>query len=180
MIADNHALLVPFGAPPGAYRLIAALYDPATGARLPMGAEDYVELGEVAVVAAPSAPVDVLPFQHRVNQHIGGVRLAGYDAYRKGFAHAPATPLAPGDLAHFTFYWQAPDPLPADWPADAQFTLRLGDQTLTAPLAGGRYPTVQWAPGELVRGEFDLLFDGSARRPALTVGEGRIELRELP
>jgi mannosyltransferase len=179
-IADNHALLVPFGAPPGAYRLIAALYDPETGARLPVANKDYVELGKVAVVRAPSAPVDVLPIQHRVNQDFGGVRLVGYDAYRKGFAHAPATPLATGDMAHFTFYWQAPDPLPPDWPGDAAFTLRLGDQTFTAPLAGGGYPTEQWAPGELVRGEFDLLFDGSARRPALVVGERMIELRELP
>jgi mannosyltransferase len=118
-VATTMHLLVPFGAPPGAYRLIAALYDPETGARLPAANNDYVELGEVAVVRAPTAPLDVLPIQHRVNQDFGGVRLVGYDAYRKGFAHAPATPLAPGDLAHFTFYWQAPDPLPPDWPSDA-------------------------------------------------------------
>jgi hypothetical protein len=180
VIADNHALLVPFGAPPGAYRLIAALYNPETGARLPVANGDYVELGEVAVVRASSTPVDVLPIEHRVTQDFGSVRLVGYDAYRKGFAHAPATPLAPGDLVHFTFYWQAPDPLPPDWPTDAAFTLRLGDQMFTAPLAGGAYPTRQWTAGELVRGEFDLLFDGGARRPALTVGDGMIELQELP
>jgi mannosyltransferase len=180
LVSDNHALLVPFGAPPGAYRLIAALYDPETGARLPVANNDYVELGEVTVTRAPTAPLDVLPIQRRVNQDFGGVTLVGYDAYRKGFAHAPATPLAPGDLAHFTFYWQAPDPLPPDWPSDAVFTLRLGDQSLTAPLAGRAYPTGQWTASELVRGDFDLLFDGSVRRPALTVGEGMIELRELP
>ncbi len=179
-VIDNHALLVPFGAPPGVHRLIAALYDPATGARLPVGAADHVALGEVVVARAPAVPVDVLPIQHRVHQDFGGLHLIGYDAYRKDFAHAPATPLTPGDLAHFTLYWQAPDPLPADWPADAAFTLRLGDQTLTATLAGGGYPTAQWSPGELVRGEFDLLFDGSAHRPTLTVGEQMIDLRELP
>ena len=33
-VQDNHGLFIPFGTPPGEYRLIAALYDPATGARL--------------------------------------------------------------------------------------------------------------------------------------------------
>ncbi|MBP8292729.1 MAG: glycosyltransferase family 39 protein, partial [Caldilineaceae bacterium] len=180
IVADNHAVLAPFGAPPGAYRLAVALYDPATGARLLAGSADSVELGEVEVVRAPSVPIDVLPMQQRVNQDFGGVTLVGYDAYRKGSAHAPETPLAAGDLAHFTFYWQAPPTMPADWPADATMTLRLGNETLTAPLAGGSYPTAAWQPGELVRGDFDLLFDGNSRRLTLTVGERVMELGELP
>ncbi len=180
VVTDNHALLVPFGAPPGAYRLAAALYDPATGLRLRAGSADYVELGEVEVVRAPSAPVDLLPMQQRVNQDFGGVTLVGYDTYRKGSAHAAGTPPAVGDLVHFTFYWQAPQALPAEWPRDATMTLRLGDQTLTAPLAGGTYPTAAWQPGELVRGDFDLFFDGTSRQPSLTVGDQMTRLAKLP
>ena len=129
---------------------------------------------------APSASVAMLPMQQRVKQDFGGVTLVGYDAYRRGTAHAPETPLSPGDLAHFTFYWQAPTTLPPDWPTDATMTLRLGDATLTAPLAGGAYPTAAWQPGELVRGDFDLLFDGASRQPSLTVGDQAIELAKLP
>ena len=40
-------------------------------------------------------------------------------------------------------------------------TLGLGDQTVNAPLAGGAYVTGNWRAGELVRGEFDIPFDGS-------------------
>ena len=110
---------------------------------------------------------------------LGPVRLAGYDAYPRGFAHAPETPIQPGDTVHFTVYWQAPDPLPLDWPDDLTFTLRLGDQTITAPLAGGAYPTAEWQAGELVRGEFDLVYAGGDPRPVLLVDGMTMTLRPL-
>ena len=180
-IADNYALPIPFGTPPGDYRLMVAVYDPATGARLLRGAQDHLDLGTV-VVARPShsPPLAVVPMQQRPNRRLGPVWLGGYDVYRKEFAHAPQTPVQAGDPLHFTFFWQAPDPLPADWPADGSFTVRLGGQELTAPLAGGAYPTGLWQPGELVRGEFDLLYDGTAVRPTLRVGGQEITLEPLP
>ena len=118
--------------------------------------------------------------QHRLNQTVGPVVLAGYAAHRKGYDHAPATPIRPGDTAHFTFYWQAPDPLPTDWPGDEAFTLRLGDQQITAPLAGGNYPTGKWQPGELVRGEFDLVYDGTGDNPALEIDGDVVSLAPMP
>ncbi|MBI4771842.1 MAG: hypothetical protein HY784_15870, partial [Chloroflexi bacterium] len=36
--ADNHGLLLPAGLPPGEYRLLVGLYNPATGERLPLTA----------------------------------------------------------------------------------------------------------------------------------------------
>jgi hypothetical protein len=108
------------------------------------------------------------------------VILAGYDAYKKGYSFAPDTPLQAGDLLHFTFYWQAPDPLPSDWPADLGFTLTLGEQSLSTSLAGGAYATSAWQAGEVVRGEFDLLYDGSDNTPAIEVNGERVELRPLP
>jgi mannosyltransferase len=115
-----------------------------------------------------------------VGRPMGPVRLEGYTSHLKGFSHAPETPIAPGEVAHFTFYWSAPSPLPEDWPADALFTLRLNEQTVSAPLAGGGYPTGEWQAGELVRGEFDLLVDGPERRPILEVGGQTLRLRALP
>ncbi len=180
-IADNHAVPIAFGTPPGDYQLVVVVYDAESGARVRQAGGDALPLGEVSVARADvPAPLAVIPMQVRVGTTLGPVTLAGYDLYKKGFAHAPETPLQPGDLLHVTLYWLAPDPLPADWPADGTFSLRLGGQEVTAPLAGGAYATGQWAPGELVRGEFDLLYDGSARQPMLAAGGDAIRLHPVP
>ncbi|MCC6453453.1 MAG: glycosyltransferase family 39 protein [Caldilineaceae bacterium] len=180
-ITDNHGLPIPFGTPPGLYQLIVALYNDESGARLPTPAGDSYALGEVEVVRPDRAlPLDVLDIPHRLDAQLGPVTLVGYDAYKKGHSFAPETPLQAGDLVHFTLYWQAPDPLPAEWPADLGFTINVGDQSLSTLLAGGDYPTAMWQSGELVRGEFDLLFDGSSDRPTLEVNGNHAKLRPLP
>lgn len=176
-IADNHGLVVPVGTPPGEYQLIVAFYDPSSGQRLPAPDGDAHSLGVIQVIRPQWAlPVDILPIQHRLDREFGPVHLVGYDLYRKDTAYAPATPLAAGDLVHFTFYWQAPTPLLLDWPDDLHFRLDLGEQQLTAPLAGGRYPTSQWQAGDLVRGEFDLLFTGQSTAAELTVAGQTVRL----
>jgi mannosyltransferase len=57
VIEDNYGILIPPGTPPGSYRLLAGMYDPADGARLPVslgerGGLDYVPLGELEVGAS--------------------------------------------------------------------------------------------------------------------------------
>jgi hypothetical protein len=49
IISDSHTLTIPPGAPPGPYRLIAGLYDPFSGQRLPLedGSGDFLSLPEV-------------------------------------------------------------------------------------------------------------------------------------
>lgn len=180
-VDDNHGLTIPFGAPPGIYRLIVALYDPATGQRLPTPTGDAFQLGEIEVVRPQRAlPLDLIPMQHRADVELGPVTLAGYDAYKKDHSFAQETPLQVGDLVHFTLYWQAPDPLPPGWPADLTFTLSLGEHNLNSPLAGGAYPTAAWQPGEVLRGEFDLPYDGKSNVPRLEVSGKEINLRPLP
>ncbi len=179
-ITDNHGLSIPFGTPPGAYTLMAKLYDPTNGQPLLVGAAETVTLGQIQVVRPEHAiPVDILPIQHWLHASSQGVTLLGYDTYRKDAAHAPATPIHPGDLVHFTFYWQAPDPLPANWAQKAAFQLQLGQQTLSQPLVPG-YPPDQWQAGDLLRGEFDLPFDGTDRTPTLQFGEIAVKLMALP
>ena len=52
-LTSRQALLLPQNLSPGAYRLIAGLYDPATGRRLTLdNNSDFVELGRVTVIAA--------------------------------------------------------------------------------------------------------------------------------
>lgn len=180
-IRDNHGLPIPFGAPPGIYRLIVALYDQESFARLPTPTGDAYELGEIEVVRpAQALPLTILDIGQRTDTQLGPVTLVGYDAYKKDFSHAPETPIQTGDVVHFTFYWQAPDPLPTDWPADLNFTLTLGEQRLTAPLAGGTFPTGAWHAGDFVRGEFDLSYDGSSNVPTLEVNGTSHKLRPLP
>jgi 4-amino-4-deoxy-L-arabinose transferase-like glycosyltransferase len=180
-VVDNHGLVIPFGTPPGDYRLLVALYDPISGQRLPTPTGDAFQLDDVTLLQAEGVvPLTIIPMTYRVERRLGPVKLAGYDRYRTGFAHAPQTAVAPGDPVHFTFYWQAPNPLPPDWPADQHFTLHLGTETVTASLAGGAYPTSRWRPGEVVRGEFDLRYDGTSEPPTLVIGDGQIRLATLP
>lgn len=180
VIADNYGIMVPFGTPPGSYRLIAALYDAETGARLPTETGDHIGLGAVEIVRPnQTVPAEIVPMGVRVNRSTGIVDLAGYDVYRKGFAHTPQAPINVGDLVHVTLYWQTPDPLPNVWSGDLHFTLKLGDQSVWSPLVGGGYPTRMWQAGELVRGEFDILYDGSAEQIVLHVGAAEIRLRPI-
>ena len=179
-IDDNHGIAIPWGTPPGLYRMMLVLYNAATGARVSQHGQEMLPIGAVAVEQASQPPVEIISLQHRLNAALGPVRLVGYDAHRLGYAHAPATPLQPGDTVHFTLYWQAPEPLPADWPADLTLTLRLGDQQISAPLAGGAYPTADWSAGELVRGTFDLLYDGKSSRPIIAVGDASLTVGALP
>lgn len=54
---DRHALAIPFDLPAGRYRLIAGLYNPATGRRLSVDQNvDFVELGEVTLNVERSNP----------------------------------------------------------------------------------------------------------------------------
>lgn len=180
-VIDNHGLAIPVGTPPGSYALILALYDTLSGARLAVGDADYLALGSVTVARSSRPfPAALAPIQHRLDQALGPVRLLGYSAHRRGMAHAPQTPLVPGDPVEFTLLWQAPDPLPAAWPADLTFTLTLGAEQVTVGLAGGGYPTAQWQAGELVRAKAALLYHGNSARPTVTVGDTLVQLDPLP
>ena len=181
IVADNHGLSLPPGTPPGDYRLIVAMYDAETGARLPTSTGDAAQIA-LPTLKRPASPLplSIIPAQRRVNRRLGPLAVVGYDYHRKAFAHAPATTLAPGEMVQVTLFWQAPKPLPDDWPVDLALRLRLGDEVIKAPLAGGHYPTAQWQAGELVRASFDIPFDGSDATLWLEVGDSRLRLGVIP
>lgn len=180
-VADNHGVAIPFGVPPGTYRLAVVLYDGESGARLRQEGQELVVLGEVAVVPIERpVPVELLPMLQRTELWLGPVQLVGYDLYRRGFAHAPQTAVEPGDTVSLTLYWQAPDPLPARWPELLVMTVQLGEESLRVPLAGDGYPTGVWPPGALVRSTVDLVYTGAARQPVVTVDGAEIVLQPLP
>ena len=129
---------------------------------------------------AANPPIEMLPMDAIVDKRMNGVTLLGYSQYKKDFGHAPETPLQLGDTVRLSLYWQAPNPLPEGWVPNQQVTLSLGGATFTVPLAGIEYPTEMWQPGQIVRGDFDLPFDGSSTRVRITVGDEVVRLVPLP
>jgi mannosyltransferase len=160
-VLDNHGLLIPPGTPPGSYRRIVGMYDAETLERLKLpDGSDSISLPPINVQRAKSPPpLDALEVQYRQRFDFGAISLMGHNRYKRGFGHAPETPLTPGDLLHVTFYWRANVSPRADW----WFALSLSDKTgaevttLTAPLVSETYLTTLWQQDEIVRGEHDLL-----------------------
>ncbi len=161
IVLDNHGLLIPPGTPPGSYRRILGLYDSETLERLKLAdGSDYISLAPVTVNRARTQPpLAAFDMQYPQRFEFGGISLLGHDRYKRGFRHAPETPLYAGDLLHLTFYWQTNIMPRAEW----WFDLTLSDAdgrtvaNLQAPLVSDIYPTTLWQKGEIVRGEHDLL-----------------------
>ncbi len=178
-IVDNHGLLIPPGTPPGSYRRIVGLYDIETLERLqlPDGA-DHLALPPITVSRSTTPPaLEALQMQHPDRFDFGGISLLGHDRYKRGFGHAPETPLNPGELLHLALYWQANVQPRADWWMDLTLTDRGGMivSQLQAPLAGETYPTRVWDQNEIVRGDHDLLLPAD-----LAPGQYRLSLTLLP
>ncbi len=163
-IVDNYGLLIPLATPPGTYRLIGGMYDPVTGQRLPVHQKnrvlDHIEFPIHITVKRPlhPPPEDVLPVQHWVKEQWGPLHLIGYNAYKRGYRHAPDTPLHPGDFLHITCFWKATASPVTRWRVTFSLVDGWGDvmATLTDDPVGPMYPTTRWAPGDVLRGEFDL------------------------
>jgi hypothetical protein len=159
-IQDNHGLLIPPGTPPGTYRRIVGLYDMESLERLRLSnGEDHIDLPPITVARSTTAPpLDALGMQNNQSFDFGGMKLLGYDRYKRGYRHAPETPVVPGDRLHVTFYWQANVQPRADWWFDLTLTDNAGHVVaeLQAPLVGPAYSTTLWEAQEIVRGEHDV------------------------
>jgi hypothetical protein len=155
------------------------LYDRETGERLRLpDGKDHISLPPVRVMRAGTPPpLAALNMMHDQQFDFGAVKLLGHDRYKRGFGHAPETPLYPGDRLHFTPYWQANVRSRADW----WFDLELNDNSghtvanLRWPLVSATYPTTLWAKGEVVRGEHDLQLPSD-----LPPGDYRLSLTMYP
>ncbi len=164
VVEDNYGILIPLATPPGRYRLIVGMYDPITGARVPVVQDgetrDHVVLPVSIEVKRPAVPPPpaLLPFRYRNDERWGEIRLLGHDRYRRGYRHRPDMAIPPGDFLHLTLYWQAVEAPTARW----WVTVTVVDgwanvvASLTDDLSGPEYPTTLWEAGEVVRGEFDV------------------------
>ncbi|MEJ2207713.1 MAG: glycosyltransferase family 39 protein, partial [Anaerolineae bacterium] len=148
---DRHALLIPPGTPPGAYRLQVAWVPAGGGAPLAVeaaaGPAQYLDLAEVAVLSAGAWTED-LEVPNPLQVSFGHeVRLLGYNL-------APAELRAGQNLVLET-YWQAVAAPTADYTLAVD--LVDGDGQVAhhwrlSPFTG-QYATGQWQAGEVLRGQ---------------------------
>ena len=109
--------------------------------------------------------------QHTTEARFGALTLLGYDLHRLGFASQPEARLRAGDVMHVNLYWRAETQPGGDW----RLALGLLDEEgqeragIDAEPVGG-YATSLWQPGDVWRGQFNLVIPGDA--PA-----GRYRLR---
>jgi uncharacterized membrane protein len=145
-LAQPLRLAVPPGTAPGAYDLVLVAYDPQTGQPLnaitPSGeSAGQVVLGRIEVTR-PVQP----PATQRSQADFGPLRLVE--------AATPAAVISPGDAVPLELHWQAAPDFAAE-PLVVVVQLLDRDGQVVASLEkeplGGRYPTSQWQPGELVR-----------------------------
>jgi hypothetical protein len=144
-LADVKNPLVPEGTPPGLYRLVLVVYDPATGQPLTVAHDgdapaeqlvlDQVNVERPAVTLPPRAAV----------ADFGPLRLIQ--------ATSPAVQVRPGDSIPVSLRWQAASVYqPAPYVVVVQLLDQHGNVVAgleEEPLAG-RYPTTGWQAGELV------------------------------
>ena len=156
-VLDRVDLRVPWGVPPGRYRLHLSLY-PADRSEPALPVRDgggqllglIVPIGEVDVRRPGHLPADEeLPVEHRIGRRYGDLRLLGsnYDggSYR------------PGDVVLLDAWWQAVRTPGCDCTFDLQ--LRDGRERTVAGrvvVPAGEHVPTRWHKGEVVRGQYRL------------------------
>jgi uncharacterized membrane protein len=193
-VIDGHGVYIEPGTPPGKHRLVAGLYNSATGQRIPVatGAEgespkDFVELGEIEVVRPPvPLPLEAFDIQVPLNAPMLEVTLLGYDLYKLGHRSTPDTPLHPGDPLHLVVYWRSDQPI--YWLEDQLFIQvvtvsgRKGLQSFTRQPSGSVYSIKDWQPGEIVRAQYDFFLNNlepGTYRLALTLGVRQSSMQQV-
>ena len=155
-VPETYQLPVFLGTPPGLYTIELSLYDYRTNGeggthiRLPIippsteMSTDSLYLGQVRVKDIDEGS----PPSHALRALLGDqIQLLGYD-----LSPSPDGLLSPGQTLNLTLYWQAVQQPAEDYTV---FTQLIGPDGLiwgqqdNQP-QGGRYPTSQWAAGQLV------------------------------
>lgn len=141
-VRSQHALRLPATMSDGEYRLIAGLFEPATGRRLAADGSDHVLLRTVAVRGRPHVtqrPVPQAPLAADLAR-LG--RLAGYDLSSES--------ASPGQPLELVLYWQATGTTAQRLAVFVHLVDQDGEflgQSDGEP-GQGALPTSSWVPGE--------------------------------
>jgi hypothetical protein len=159
------------GAAPQDLRLVAGLYDAATGARLKVtgtSAGDSVALGTLHVAPVPE-PLNFAAYgvQQSLDLEVpgaSGLHLVGMNVEQLG-GTGPASTFRGGQVMHVTLFWRA-SPGAGQVPT-ARLALTGADGASLAgqggPLAPADYPPSRWPAGEIVRDQRYLFLPGEVK-----------------
>jgi len=155
-IRQEQELTLPLGTPPGSYRLELRVYGRDSGELLPVAVESHAKTEETVLTLAEvevgrptqSVSAEELELAHWANATFGGrLRLLGYNvSKRKAY---------PGENLKLDLHWLALRNTYGDyrlelWLLDGRG--RLAGELESWP-SRPAYPTSQWQPGEIVRGQ---------------------------
>jgi hypothetical protein len=173
-VRDEHRLKVPLDIPPVQYLLRVGLYDPDTGERLMVladdgsAADDSITLQPLHVRRVKPLSLRGLPYRSEV-AFGDRIELLGYDLE-----------IGNGELGignfELTLYWQAKAVLEKDYTVFVHLVDqggKLWGQGDGVPV-GGMYPTSAWLPGQLVEDRHMIQVDPAYGEPVLKV-EGPVE-----
>ena len=142
-LRTQYKLRVPADLPAGEYRMIAGLFNPASGQRVLWGKKDALALGKVVVKARPHNFQPPNP-QHPLNLTLqGGHKLVGYDLVAR---------TEPGAPVNLILYWQPAGPTDIHYAVFVHLIDQEGRilaQDDREP-ADGAHPTTSWVPGETI------------------------------
>jgi hypothetical protein len=142
VVADAYEIPLPSGLPPGEYRPLVVVYEPATGVE-----RGRLELDPVALEGNPARPP-----RRALEASVAQTSYARFgDVELLGFTPPdPAVTYAPGDALPLTLLWQARGQPQGD--LRVAFWLEgEGQQPLGEEPLGGRFPAGQWREGQVVR-----------------------------
>lgn len=163
MVQERYLLSIPPGIPPGAYELVATLYDKDTLQQVAVLDTTGKTAGTAYVVTKVQvAPPTILPtsqelsIPHEVHYHFGGqVALLGSGGL-------PAE-VRPGQTVEISLFWTAQRAVESDCAlllALQDGTGSIGSQAQYA-LPNSDYPTSKWRVGEIVQTRSDLAVDAA-------------------
>lgn len=168
LVAEWFTLLIPPDTPPREYRLQVGLYDRATGERVKMVGEPYLDaLSSQPIVVARATSIGALEIPHPRESNLNHkLTFLGWGASRRG--------AGPGQEIHLSLWWQAQSRPGRGY----AFSIFLADEegnrfgeVRRQPLDGD-YPTSQWMAREVVRDRFDYSIP-----PEISPGKYRLLVR---
>jgi len=156
---DPHTLTIPFGTPPGAYFLVAGLYDPSTWARLPAltggdpGWADTIAIPVTVTKAAQPSTVEDLGITWPVSQTCEVLKTSQVSAIRLLGATPERDAIRRNDFLRVALFWEATAAPTVDYSISLRLATAAGQVALTetGQPSYNRYSTTRWAAGERVR-----------------------------
>lgn len=152
-VKEWFTLSIPPDTPPREYRLQLGLYDRATGERVKMAEEPYLDTlssKPILVAKAASVPLEALEIPRPRRENVDHkLTFLG-----RGISRRRASP---GERIHVSLWWQAQGQPDRGYAFSVFLANEEGDrfgEVRRQPLDGD-YPTSRWKAGEVVRDRFD-------------------------